>query len=237
MAHALQREPEGGPRELEFRDCRLLIDTDGCLYWPDERILIVSDLHLEKGSSFAARRRILLPPYDSRETLARLSRCIERWQPRTVISLGDSFHDGQAARRLPETDGKVLRELMSSRDWIWICGNHDPLPPGNLGGSSSEEVCIGQLHFRHEPLPGPRPGEIAGHLHPRAKIRRRGKSVSRRCVASDGTRLILPAFGAFTGGLNLRDKAFQGLFDQSCLTAWMLGTNMVYPVEARQLVG
>ena len=222
--------------ELEFGDCRMVMDRRGCLIWPDEGLLVVSDLHLEKGSSFAARRSVFMPPYDTQATFERLALCIADWQPRTVISLGDSFHDEDASFRLPQSYRLALRLLMENRDWIWVCGNHDPAPPENLGGTFCSEIQIGPLNFLHEPLGDYRVGEIAGHLHPKAKIRRRGKTVRRRCLVGDGNRLILPAFGAFTGGLNIRDKAYDGLFDQSKLVAWLLGQDAVYRISGKQLV-
>jgi metallophosphoesterase superfamily enzyme len=144
--------------------------------------------------------------------------------------------------------------MMAGRDWIWIAGNHDPDPPKELGGDCAAELAIGPLVFRHEPAPGAPhidsadggdgaageivgeiAGEIAGHLHPAARVRARGRSVRRRCLASDGRRAILPAFGAYTGGLNVRGKAFSGLFDEARLNVWMLGADTVYRVPRRRL--
>lgn len=222
--------------ELEFCGCTLIIDGRGCLVWPDEQLLIVSDLHLEKGSSFASQKAVLLPPYDTPATLERLAMCITDWQPKTVISLGDSFHDNNAALRLPQSFRLALNQLIDGRDWIWVCGNHDPTPPEGLGGTFCSEIQIGSLNFIHEPLTSFRVGEVAGHLHPKAKIRRRGKSVRRRCMVGDINRLILPAFGTFTGGLNVRDEAYDGLFDPVTLSAWMLGNDAVYRIAGKQLV-
>ncbi len=237
MSALAKPDPDNCAAELEFCDCELLIDARGCLFWPEEKLLVVSDLHLEKGSSFAARKSIFMPPYDTQATLERLALCIADWQPNTVISLGDSFHDEDASLRLSQSCRLALRQLMEGRDWIWVCGNHDPTPPKNLGGTFCTEIQIGPLNFLHEPLSDFRTGEIAGHLHPKAKIRRRGKAVRRRCMVGDDNRLILPAFGAFTGGLNIRDKAFDGLFDQDSLSAWLLGQDAVYRISGKQLVG
>ena len=222
--------------DIGFRETHLIIDQSGCIYWPDENTLVVSDLHLEKGSSLATRG-VLVPPYDTGATLDNLAARLAIWQPKQVICLGDSFHDDGASTRLPQSCQVQLGEMMRNRDWIWICGNHDPSPPKHLGGLHSSELHLGPLMFRHEPLVEFIPGEIAGHLHPCAKIRRRGKSVRRRCVAGDGERMILPAFGAYTGGLNLRDPAYCGLFQETALKAWMLGDRSVYPIGADQLVG
>lgn len=214
---------------------RLTCCWSGCLYWQQEKTLIVSDLHLEKGSSLACRGR-LIPPYDTGATLARLAKAVERWQPQRIISLGDSFHDAEAAERLPPRYSEALHALIKDREWIWISGNHDPAPPQEYGGISAREILIGNLIFRHEPQPGSQPGEIAGHLHPAGKIRRRDKSVRRPCFATDGSRMIMPSFGAFTGGLNLRHDAFAGLFDEAKMSAVLLGRGRVFHIAARALV-
>jgi DNA ligase-associated metallophosphoesterase len=222
--------------DFEFQGEHLKLDVRGCVFWPKEQLLIVSDLHLEKGSSFAARRSTFMPPYDTQATLEKLALCIAEWNPKTIISLGDSFHDQDASRRLPQSCRLALRQLMEGREWIWVSGNHDPKPPENLGGTFCHEMFIGPLSFVHEPELEFRNGEIAGHLHPCAKVKRRGKSVRKRCVVSDGNRIILPAFGAFTGGLNIKDPAYDGLFDMKELNAFMLGQNGVYRVAGRQTV-
>ncbi|MEM9278618.1 MAG: ligase-associated DNA damage response endonuclease PdeM [Pseudomonadota bacterium] len=221
---------------MEFRGERLIVDPRGCLFWPEQSLLVVSDLHLEKGSSFAARKGVLMPPYDTHATLETLALCITDWQPKTVISLGDSFHDADASLRLPQSCRLAIRQLMENRDWLWVCGNHDPNPPEDLGGTFCTEIQIGQLSFIHEPLIRFRDGEVAGHLHPCAKIRRRGKAVKRRCFVADGKRLIMPAFGAFTGGLNVLDKAYEGLFDKHGLRTWLLSGSDVYEIAGKQLV-
>jgi hypothetical protein len=207
---------------------------EGALWWADLRLLIVADLHLEKGSSFA-RRGQLVPPYDTVETLSRVSRLIARLDPRTVVALGDSFHDGEGASRLSSRDRDALAALQHGREWFWISGNHDPDRPAGLGGSAADELAVGKLVFRHEPTPGQVEGEIAGHLHPCARVRGRGRSVRRPCFAGDGYRMILPAFGAYTGGLDVLDPAFAGLFVPSSFRAFMLGDDRVYPVGRRAL--
>jgi len=186
-------------------DITLVADLSGAFVWESERLLVVSDLHLEKGSSFAARG-VLLPPYDTVATLARLSAVIARHVPRTVIALGDSFHDRDAHQRLSAPDRQAIAALQARRDWIWIAGNHDPALPRDIGGAVASEVAIGGIVFRHEPTGAA--GEIAGHLHPKARVTTRGRTVERRCFASDGMRAVMPAFGAYTGGLNIRDPAF-----------------------------
>lgn len=215
------------PPTLAVSGAALVADASGALYEPASGALIVADLHLEKGSSFA-RRGQMLPPYDTRTTLGRLSALLEIYRPRVVIALGDSFHDGGGPARLAEADRERLAALQAGRDWIWIAGNHDPEPPAGCGGEAHGEMRLGPLTLRHEPVAGPAPGEIAGHLHPAAKVSVRGRSLRRRCFATDGARLVLPAFGAYTGGLNVRDAAFASLFEPSAFAAWMLGDEGVY---------
>jgi hypothetical protein len=206
-------------------------DPAGIIYWPEEGLLAVADLHLEKGSSFAARG-VLLPPYDTAATLARLAALIARYGPRVVVALGDSFHDGRGPARLADTDRATLRGLQSGRDWVWITGNHDPDPAEGIGGRFLSMLKVGALTFRHEPIENAN-GEIAGHLHPVARVSRRGRAVSRRCFAADSTRLVMPAFGAYAGGLNVRDRAFTRVFATLSFTAHMLGERRVYAVAGK----
>lgn len=205
-----------------------LADLSGALFWEHERLLVVSDLHLEKGSSFAMRG-VLLPPYDTVATLARLAEVIARYDPRTVIALGDSFHDRDAHERLSAPDRETLSVLQARRDWIWISGNHDPALPSDLGGVVAEEVAMGEIVFRHEPTGAF--GEIAGHLHPKARVSTRGRSIERRCFASDGARMVMPAFGAYAGGLSIRDRAFARIFSAD-FTAHVLGYTHMHAIAA-----
>jgi uncharacterized protein len=223
-----------GTAEMVIAGRRAVCDPSGALYLESERILVVSDLHFEKGSSFA-RRGMMLPPYDTATTLAALARIITRYNPSCVISLGDSFHDGDAAARLPALYATELAALMAGREWIWITGNHDPDHPADLPGETCAELALGNLVFRHEPSKTPCRGEIAGHLHPAAKVVRRGQAVQRRCFVSDQSRMIMPAFGAYTGGLNILGRAFHGLFDAHAITAYMLGHARVYPMVRKAL--
>ena len=209
----------------------LVADPAGAIYWPDEKLLAVADLHLEKGSAFAARG-VLLPPYDTAATLTRLARLIERYSPSLVIALGDSFHDGGGPSRLSDASRGALTALQRGRDWVWMAGNHDPDPAENIGGRFADVLALGALTFRHEPSPRQSDGEIAGHLHPLARIARRGRAVSRRCFACDGRRLVMPAFGAYAGGLNVRDRAIVSLFGALSFTAHMLGEGRLYAVPA-----
>jgi DNA ligase-associated metallophosphoesterase len=206
-------------------------DPAGAIYWPEQGLLAIADLHLEKGSSFAARG-VLLPPYDTAATLARLAALMARYLPRVVVALGDSFHDGRGPARLADTDRAALRGLQRGRDWVWITGNHDPEPAEGIGGRFVETLKVDSLTFRHQPEQEAH-NELAGHLHPVARVTRRGRAVSRRCFASDGDRLVMPAFGAYAGGLNIRDRAFARVFQSLTFTAHMLGEQRVYAVAAR----
>ena len=159
--------------------------ASGALYRPAETSLFVADLHLEKASWFA-RLGQFLPPYDSHATLSALAEEIGRIRPSRVFCLGDSFHDTFGCDRLAADARALLQELMSRVAWIWIVGNHDPELPRDLGGTVASDVAIGPLVFRHEPTGAV--GEIAGHLHPKARVSTRGRSVERRCFASDTSR-------------------------------------------------
>jgi DNA ligase-associated metallophosphoesterase len=229
---------DSGPRasardrnDIVVNGITLHADPAGALYWPEQSLLAVADLHLEKGSSFAARG-MLLPPYDTAATLARLARLIAHYAPRCLVALGDSFHDGGGPARLAPDDRGALRGLQRGRDWIWITGNHDPEPAEDIGGVFQDMLALGALTFRHQPTGAG--GEIAGHLHPMARIAHRGRAVQRRCFATDGTRLVMPAFGAFTGGLNVRHAAFADVFGALDFTAHMLGEDRLYAFAAKR---
>jgi uncharacterized protein len=216
----------------------LVADCVGALYWPEEGLLLVADLHLEKGSSFAARG-VLLPPYDTAATLALLARTIARYAPRTVVALGDSFHDGAGPERIADSDRAGLMALQRGREWVWIAGNHDPEPVEGLGGMCAATLAIGALVLRHRPDTDAETseGEIAGHLHPVARVKGRGRVVSRRCFACDGARAVMPAFGAYAGGLNVRDRAFADVFGTLAFTAHLLGEGRLYAVAAKRCLG
>ncbi len=204
-------------------------DLSGALFWKEQNLLVVSDLHLEKGSSFAARG-VLLPPYDTVATLSRLASVVARLDPKIVIALGDSFHDRSAHERLSSPDREAIVALQARRDWIWISGNHDPALPSDLGGTVASEVAIGEIVFRHEPTGAA--GEIAGHLHPKARVATRARWLERRCFASDGERAVMPAFGAYTGGLSIRDEAFAKIFRKPGFMAHVLGDNRLHTIAA-----
>jgi DNA ligase-associated metallophosphoesterase len=221
---------------LDFAGSQVLLDPAGVAYFGGERILVVADMHLEKASSFA-RSRIYLPPYDTAATLARLAALVAKYDPATIISLGDAFHDDEASARLSDEAAETIRAIARGREMIWVTGNHDPSPPEGVPGQPVETVALGRAVFRHIPDPAEFGYEVCGHLHPSARIAVRGQTLRRPCFACDGTRLILPAFGAFTGGLNVRDDAFSALFETSRLRAYMLGNDKIYPVGPRMLTG
>ncbi|WP_234051089.1 MULTISPECIES: ligase-associated DNA damage response endonuclease PdeM [unclassified Xanthobacter] len=288
----------------------LLLDPSGAAFWVEERLLVVADMHLEKGSAFA-RRGQMLPPFDTRDTLDRLERLVARHQPRTLLALGDSLHDRWAAERLDDDARMRIRALAAKVDLVWIAGNHDPAPH-DLGGTCIETLALGPLRFRHEPeaescnepeaercnepeaekchepeagernkpdaekrdqpeagecnlsqtgafyvppaetcgaseagrmilphaasdQPDMMTGEVCGHLHPAARVVVRGRSLRRRCFVSDGTRLILPAFGAFTGGLDVTAPAIAGLFARGRFEVHLLGDGRTFRLPAPRL--
>jgi len=229
--------PLYGERGADILVCGKHFSTDasGVLYWPEQKTLIVSDLHLEKGSAAAGKDQ-LLPPYDTRSTLRRLAGLIDRFDPDRVIALGDSFHDARAAERLRKKDRERLCILRQGREWYWITGNHDPALPDWLGGRVCPALTLDGMKFQHEPAGGAKTHEIAGHLHPAARLTRRGATVRRKCFISNGDRLVIPAFGAYAGGLNVLDKAFADLFPGGDFHVWMLGKRDVYPVSKTQLL-
>ena len=186
---------------LSFAGHQFSASSAGALHWPRQQALLVADLHLEKASWFAAGGQ-LLPPYDSLATLQALAKEIEATSVTRLYCLGDSFHDRFGCERLPPDARELLTSLTSRIDWIWIIGNHDAGFADHCGGRVEEECDIGGIILRHEAVAGdPRP-EMSGHYHPKLRLSLKGRSVSRRCFVASATKLILPAFGAFTGGLD-----------------------------------
>nr|QQZ51001.1 ligase-associated DNA damage response endonuclease PdeM [Phenylobacterium glaciei] len=198
-------------------------------------MLVVADLHLEKGSAYAARGQ-MLPPYDTRDTLRRLTAEIAATRPAAVVLLGDTFHDRASEDRLAADDAEQLRTLAGLTRLIWVIGNHDADGPRALPGEVADELTVAGLLLRHEPQAGLQPGEVAGHLHPCAKVTASRGTVRRRCFVTDGERLVVPAFGAYAGGLNIRDRAFSGLFARDPLCGALGGTR-VHAVGWRSVVG
>lgn len=223
----------GGLR-IALANAEVMLRWSGALWLERERTLVVADLHFEKGSSYAARFGQMLPPYDTRETLDRLDREIALLSPDRLIFLGDSFHDGDGEARLARDDARRLEALALGRDLVWAVGNHDADGPKALPGDVIDEASLMGLTLRHEPLPGLQLGEVAGHLHPAAKVSSGRATVRRRCFVTDGQRLVLPAFGAFTGGLNILDAAFSNLFAGPML-AGALGPKRVHAVGMKSL--
>lgn len=234
LTDTISRSDEGA-YAFELGGTALLADRAGCLLLVDERILIVSDLHFEKGSSYAQNSQ-MLPPFDTRATLDALANCLRSYRPRTLVALGDSFHDKGADIRMGGADSNILHELMSQvEEWVWIEGNHDPKPPVRFGGTVLETLEIGSTQLRHQATGIAEPGLITGHLHPCAKVKTRSRTVRARCFATDLKSLIMPAFGAFTGGLNIRDQAFSACFGRTP-DALIMGRDRVYPVRASRCV-
>jgi uncharacterized protein len=227
------------PLALMLAGVPLIADPSGAIWWPDTRTLIVADLHFEKGAAFA-RRGTLLPPYDTRATLAALVEVIQRLDPACVVALGDSFHDLQGAAHLCLDDAAALAALVGRQDWIWVAGNHDPAPGPALGGRVvADALALGPLTLRHEALAGTAPGELSGHFHPKARISVHGRPLSCRCFVADRIRVILPAFGAYTGGLDVRDPAISDLFPDG-FDAYLAGktrlTRVPFAKRERDLV-
>jgi DNA ligase-associated metallophosphoesterase len=190
---------------------RLMLDPAGALVWPATGMLVVSDLHLEKGSAFA-RRGMLLPPWDTHVTLDRLAILLRRWSPRIVVTLGDSFHDDQGAARLPRGELARLNAMTEAHRFIWVQGNHDPSPPAGVGGDWVTEFATDPITFRHQADAKTTATEIVGHHHPKASIPARGGTVSRPCFVAGTQRVMMPAFGTYTGGLDVSNPAIAGLF-------------------------
>jgi DNA ligase-associated metallophosphoesterase len=204
----------------------------GALWWAREQLLCASDLHLCKTERMMRRGGAMLPPYETRDTLARLDADIAATSARTVICLGDSFDDLAAAQAICDEDRTWLTRMQAGRSWIWVEGNHDP-GPIDLGGSHRREVTIGSLTFRHIADPKAS-GELSGHYHPKARLQARGRMISRPCFVSDSTRTILPAYGTYTGGLDWTNQAFAGLFGPDA-QAFLTGrTVTAVPLPHRQ---
>ncbi len=210
---------------LHFMGVRLGLDPFGALVWPDLHLVVVADLHLEKGSA-AARRGSLVPPWDSRLTLDRLAVLVRRLKPRILVALGDSFHDTGGPGRLAAADAARLAAITAQTQLIWVQGNHDPCPPDGVGGTAVAEYAAGPLVFRHAAVAGAG-GEISGHFHPKASIPTRAGEVTRPCFVTGAQKIILPAFGAYTGGLSVQDPAIAGLFPKGG-RVFLLGENRLF---------
>lgn len=210
-------------------------DMSGALFLADEKLLLVADLHLEQGASLA-RRGLHVPPYDTAVTLAMLERVVLATDTKRLVLLGDSFHDGVAHNEVLQNDATRLRAITSRVDTIWIAGNHDPGAHDNLGGVCVEELALGNITLRHIPVEL-KSGEmeIAGHLHPGAAIEQRGSHIRTKCFVADDRRIILPAFGSYTGALNIRSAAFQGLLNTQSTKAWMISKTAIHAFPFKRL--
>ncbi len=186
---------------LSFAGHEFFASPEGALHWPAEQALLVADLHLEKASWFAAGGQ-MLPPYDSLATLQALAGEIEAAGVERLYCLGDSFHDRFGCDRLPADARELLTGLTARLDWVWIVGNHDAGFADHCGGRVEQECEVGGIILRHEAVAGDPGPEMSGHYHPKLRLSLRGRSVSRRCFVASATKLILPAYGAFTGGLD-----------------------------------
>lgn len=223
---------QSDPGAIDLGGVEAVLDCSGALWLPASRTLVVSDLHFEKGSHYAARGQFL-PPFDTRATLDGLERLMRLCQPRTMVSLGDAFHDVDAEQRMDEADAARLERLSRSADWIWVLGNHDPLPPKRFAGASHQMVDVGGLRFSHEPGDHAE-WQVAGHFHPCAVARKEGRGIRRPAFITDGKRMVMPAFGAFTGGLNVLDDAFAPHFSKDH-QVHLCGEHRVYRVPLKSL--
>jgi uncharacterized protein len=201
----------------------MIPDLSGAVLVPESRTLLIADLHLEQGTSLA-RRGAHVPPFDTESSLALLASVIEKSEPQRLIFLGDSFHDGEASARLDERHRAKLRAITSRIETFWISGNHDPEAPEDVGGFHAAQIMLGEIILRHEPGHlGKGQCEISGHLHPGCVVVQRGRPLRGKCFAHDGRRLIMPAFGAYTGALSVTGRPFHHLFDHAEAAALMIG--------------
>jgi hypothetical protein len=213
----------------------LIPDPSGALHIPDFATLVIADLHLEKASSLAARG-LALPPYDTREAIALLAAVIAAHRPRRVMFLGDSFHDAGGPGRLLADDLSALRRAIGPAEPIWIAGNHDPDFAFDLG-TPALSASLGPVTLRHEPQGelGEGECEIAGHLHPVAAVIQRGRRLQRKCFVASSARLVLPAFGVLSGGVNVNSRAFVAVFPGRHFTIWMAGPEAIYRFPASRI--
>lgn len=223
------------PVRLAFHGLALELDVSGAAYETASRTLLVADLHFGKAAAVAARGAFL-PPYDTGATITRLEAVLARHQPARVICLGDSFHRPDSATTMEPDSARRLAALCAAHDWTWIGGNHDDGALPAAGGALQAELHLGGVTLRHEPRFAPGGPEIAGHLHPCARVVQRGRSLRRRCFAVCEGHLVLPAFGALTGSLNVLDAAFGRFATRPGARAAMIGRDGVHLVSAARLL-
>ncbi|WP_412562059.1 ligase-associated DNA damage response endonuclease PdeM [Thalassobius sp. MITS945101] len=208
--------------ELTLSGITLEAMPSGALYWPEQKLLCVSDLHFGKSERIARLGGAMLPPYDTRDTLARLEKDLARTRAKSVICLGDSFDDSIAARGISEEEFTWITRLQAGRRWVWIEGNHDPGPLA-IGGTHLGELPLPPILFRHIAQIGAA-GEISGHYHPKARVKTKGGTISRPCFLVDSDRIVMPAYGSYTGGLSCEDPVIVGLMRPEAL-AILTGTS------------
>lgn len=213
---------------LHFQGHRLMLDPLGGVAWPEAGVLVVADLHLEKGSA-AARRGQLVPPWDTALTLDRLALLMRKWRPATVVALGDSFHDVHGPARMAPRDAARLHAMAETARFVWVLGNHDPAPPAGLPGEAAPEWTAHGLTFRHQAIPGAI-SELCGHHHPKATVETRAGRITRPCFVADPRRLMLPALGAYTGGLEIANPAIARLFPRGG-RAFLLGNGRLFSFD------
>jgi len=221
---------------ITLEDTALFADPAGALFWPSRRTLVVADLHLEKGSAFAAKG-VPLPPWDTRATLLKLQSLIRKYTPARVVCLGDSFHDRRAGERIAPQDSEFLARLVKAQDWVWVVGNHDPEIPAGMGGTVAAEIVEEKLALRHEPAADGTLGygEIVGHFHPKAAVSTAAGRVTAPCFFLDGRRMVMPAFGAYAGGLDVLDPAISRLFGRVRVRALLLGPDRLHLFPGHRL--
>ena len=232
----LKQKPAASPKHaIMLGGVELRPDLSGALHVPEFSALIISDLHLEQGSSLA-RRGIRVPPFDTAITIALLERVVQQHASQRLIFLGDSFHDGEGETRVEEALMQRLQAIAAAHECFWICGNHDPLPPQYLAGHAADHILLGPLTLRHEPMRLRSDEiEIAGHLHPGCAIAQRGRRVSGKCFVADQRRLIMPAFGAYTGALSVFATPYERLFAREETHAWLIGQARLYKFPFERL--
>jgi uncharacterized protein len=223
------------PHKIMLADVELRPDLSGALYVPEFHALIIADLHLEQGSSLA-RRGIRVPPYDTAITLGLLESVVQKFAPQRLVFLGDSFHDGESEARLADDSLARLQKISQAHECFWISGNHDPKPPETLHGHAADRVMLGPLMLRHEPLQlCDNEIEISGHLHPGCGLVQRGRRIHGKCFVADQRRLIMPAFGAYTGALSIFSDAYDGLFKHNETQVWMMGNRDLHRFPVSRL--
>lgn len=225
-----QQKTAPKPAETTFAGQNFLLDPSGALYWPDQRMLIVSDLHFEKGS-FLASFGSMLPYYDTRETLRLLREVIQTYQPQTLLCLGDSFHDLKAMQRICPEDLNTIQQLIQSLpEWIWITGNHDAEIPAHVPGQRHDKIHLKGIDFQHEDSADSAP-QMIGHYHPKITLKLYGRRITGRCFIHDETRFIMPSFGSYTGGLDIQNPAITEIISTNYQT-FLLYNQRVWPINS-----